>query len=148
MSAHLIFTNTSHKDKKDTFNEKTMKEDTICPRTLKSGKVTEYIEKIKTQFGIGVPTTCAYQYCGDTSNTNIEAIFVQLIFAFDILYNSVHHFFAWTFVHFTPVVRVKGERIYVFYDETDIDFILVAWGADGGREESKVTANHRREGCI
>ena len=39
------YTNTPHKDKKDTFNEKTMKEDITCLRTFKSGKVTEYIEK-------------------------------------------------------------------------------------------------------
>ena len=97
---------------------------------------------------MGVPTICAYQYCGDTSNLNIAAMFVQLIFAFDLLHNSVHHFFAWTFVHFTPVVRVNGERIYLFNDGTDIDFILAAWGAGGGREEAKVTANDRREGYI
>ena len=114
------YTNTPHKDKKDTFNEKTMKEDINCLRTLKSGKITKYIEKINAQFGIGVPTTCAYQYCGDTFNINIEAMFVQLIFSFDILHNSVHHFFAWIFVHSTPVVRVKGERIYVFNDGTYI----------------------------
>eukprot|EP00957_Ditylum_brightwellii_P144984 11042599-Ditylum_brightwellii.AAC.1 len=70
---------------------------------------------------------------------------VQLMFAFDILHNSVHHFCAWAFVHFTPVVRVKGERVYLFKDNTDIDFILAAWGADGGKKESKVTANDRRE---
>ena len=75
-------------------------------------------------------------------------MFVQLIFAFDLLHNSVHHFFAWTFVHFTPVVRVNGERIYLFNDGTDIDFILASWGAGGGREEAKVTANDRREGYI
>ena len=118
------YTNTPHKDKKDTFNEKTMKEDINCLRSLKSGKVSEYIEKVKRHFGIGVPTTCAYQYCGDTSNLNIAAMFVQLIFAFDLLHNSVHYFFAWTFVH------------------------LAAWGAGGGREEAKVTANNRREGYI
>ena len=70
------------------------------------------------------------------------------IFVFDLLHNSVHHFFAWTFVNFTPVVRVNGERIYLFNDGTDIDFILAAWGAGGGREEAKVTANDRREGYV
>ena len=75
-------------------------------------------------------------------------MFVQLIFAFDLLYNSVHHFFAWSFVHFTPVVRVNRERIYLFNDGTDIDFILAAWGAGGGREELKVTASNRRKGYI
>eukprot|EP00957_Ditylum_brightwellii_P077759 5909013-Ditylum_brightwellii.AAC.1 len=72
-------------------------------------------------------------------------MFVQLIFALDLLHNSDHHFFAWKFVHFTPVVRAKRETIYVFNVGTDIDFILAAWGAGGGREESKVTANDRRE---
>ena len=75
-------------------------------------------------------------------------MFVQLLFAFDLLHNFVHHLFAWTFVHFTPVVRVKRERTYVFNDGTDIDFILAAWGAGGGREESRVIANNRREGYI
>ena len=122
-----------------------MKDDINCLTTLKTGKVTEYIERIKTQFGIGVPTTCTYQNCGDTLNLNIAAMVVQLIFGFYLLHNSVYHFFAWTFVHFTPVVRVKRERICVFNDRTDIDFILAAWGAGGSREESKVTANNRRE---
>eukprot|EP00957_Ditylum_brightwellii_P117335 8949091-Ditylum_brightwellii.AAC.1 len=72
-------------------------------------------------------------------------MFVQLIFAFDLLHNTVHHFFALTFVHLSPVVRVKGERVDVSNDGIDIDFILAAWGAVGGREESKVTANDRRE---
>jgi hypothetical protein len=125
-----------------------MKEDIICLQTLKSGKITEYIKRIKTRFGIGVPTTCTYQYCGDTLNLNIAAMFVQLIFAFDLLHNSVHHFFAWTFVHFTPVVRFNEERIYAFNGGTDIDFILTVWGAGGGREEAKVTANERREGYV
>ena len=44
------FTNTPHKDRKDTFNEKTMKEDINCLRILKSGKVAEYIEKVKRHF--------------------------------------------------------------------------------------------------
>eukprot|EP00957_Ditylum_brightwellii_P200004 15247006-Ditylum_brightwellii.AAC.1 len=125
-----------------------MEENINCLRTLKSGKVTEYTEKINAQFGIGVPTMCAYQYCGDTLNLNIEAMVVQLIFAFDTLHNSVHHFYAWAFLHFTPVVRVKGKRIYVFNDGTDIDFILAAWRAGSGKGESKVTANGRREGYI
>eukprot|EP00957_Ditylum_brightwellii_P048463 3677284-Ditylum_brightwellii.AAC.1 len=51
-----------------------MEEDISCLRTLKSGEITEYIEKINAQIGIGVPTTCAYQYCGDTSNIKISAI--------------------------------------------------------------------------
>eukprot|EP00957_Ditylum_brightwellii_P199886 15237845-Ditylum_brightwellii.AAC.1 len=68
---------------------------------------------------------------------------VQLMFAFDILHNYVHHFFAWTFEHFTSVVTVERERIYVFNNNTDIDFILAAWQAGGGKEESKVTANDR-----
>eukprot|EP00957_Ditylum_brightwellii_P188617 14358834-Ditylum_brightwellii.AAC.1 len=72
-------------------------------------------------------------------------MFAQLIFAFDLLHNTVHHFFAWVFVHFTPVVRVKRETIYVFNDGTNIDFILTEWGAGGGREELRVTANDRRE---
>eukprot|EP00957_Ditylum_brightwellii_P170754 12997019-Ditylum_brightwellii.AAC.1 len=71
-------------------------------------------------------------------------MFVQLIFAFDLLHNFVHHFFAWAFGHYTPVIRVKGEKIYVFNGGTDIDFILAAWEAGGGREELKVTANNRR----
>eukprot|EP00957_Ditylum_brightwellii_P029558 2233301-Ditylum_brightwellii.AAC.1 len=125
-----------------------MKEDTICLRTLKSGKVTEYIERTKTQFGIEVHTTCAYQYCGDTLNLNIETMFVQLIFALDLLHTSVHHFFAWTFLHFTPIIRVKGERIYLFNYGTDMYFILAVWRAGGGREESKVTASQRREEYI
>eukprot|EP00957_Ditylum_brightwellii_P204504 15339576-Ditylum_brightwellii.AAC.1 len=70
---------------------------------------------------------------------------VQLIFAFDLLHNTVCHVFVWAFVHFTPVVRDKRERIYVFNDRTEKDFILAEWGAGGGRGESKVTANDRRE---
>eukprot|EP00957_Ditylum_brightwellii_P033427 2532518-Ditylum_brightwellii.AAC.1 len=75
-------------------------------------------------------------------------MFVQLIFAFDILHNSVHHFFAWAFVQFTPVVRVKGDRIYLFNKRTDINFILAAWGASGDKEELRATIQQRREAYI
>ncbi len=122
-----------------------MKNDIICLRTFKSEKVIEYIGKINSQFGTRVPTKCAYQYCGDTSNLNIAAMFVQLTFAFDLLHKFVHHFFTWTFVHFNPVVGLDGERIFLFNGGTDIDLILAAWGAGGGVEEAKVSVNNRKE---
>jgi hypothetical protein len=76
---------------------------------------------------------------------HIEAMFAVLIFAQDIVHNSVHHFLAWTFPHFTPVVRVDSDLIYIFNNNTDIDFILAAWGTSGGNVESRMTASDRQQ---
>ena len=139
------FANTPHKDMKDKVHEKTVSLDMQNLNKLKQGSVTDYINRIQARYGIGIPTTCGYQYCGDTTDMHIEAMFAVLIFAQDIVHNSVHHFLAWTFPHFTPVVRVDSDLIYVFNNNTDIDFILAAWGTSGGNEESRMTASDRQQ---
>ena len=47
---------------------------------------------MKLRHGIGLPTTCDYQHCGEKW-FNVRAVLAQSYFALPVLHNILHHLF-------------------------------------------------------
>ena len=59
---------------------------------IKKEVVLSYINKVKSRCGIGIPTTCGYQHCGEKTGFNVRSMFAQCYFALPVLNNILHIF--------------------------------------------------------
>ena len=98
----------------------------------------KYINKVKYRHGIGLPKTCGYQYCIEKTGYNDRDMFSQSYFALPLRNYIFHHFFAWTFYHFTclPIMGVYISRIT--NHDYDKYFSIYEWGKSGGTCDAKV----------
>ena len=76
----------------------------------------KYINKLNKIHGIGLLTTCGYQYCGVKTYFNVIAMFDHSYFVLPVLQNTLHHFFAWIFYHFTFLPIFGGDIIRIKTD--------------------------------
>ena len=48
--------------------------------------------KVESIHGIGLPTTCGYNDCGEKNSFNFRAMFAQSYFALPVLHGILNHF--------------------------------------------------------
>jgi hypothetical protein len=105
------------------------------------------IKQMKDRFGLGLPTTCGYNYVGSTGETNeVVASFGVMGFAVPLTHKRVHHFYGWAFLHFTCLSYLmnyeeKIIRLFNSNSEDEEPFVIAAWGDSGGN--SQVAAARR-----
>jgi hypothetical protein len=101
-----------------------------------------YCQKLLEHQDFCLPTTCGYQFCFKTPHHSqtlaVKAYFSMegLGMAMKLEHGIGHHFMGSTFVHHTCIALVEntrtGELTAANYDD---NFLLVAWGTNGGRNE-------------
>jgi hypothetical protein len=112
--------------------------------SLKETDVIPYLMRIQKLIKIGLPTTCGYQHVGVCKDYKVRARFVQSIFSLPLHHNSMHHFFGWSFIHFTVIPILEGIRVWCTTLNSNIQFLIAAWGSSGGPSEEKAKREKRR----
>ena len=74
-------------------------------------------------------------------------MFAQSYFALPELHNILHHFFAWTFYHFTCLPILEGDIIRIANYDHDKYFTIAAWGESVGLWDEKVKGKYNKKGC-
>ena len=145
----LSFANKLHVDKCDIIKNDTsqnwfkwleiMKQEKCRNETRRN--TADYVigkfKEVESMFGIGLPTTCGYTHIvsEDDYIVDINASFIQMIFAMPIRHKSLHHMYAWTFPHATALtVATTSKYKILVHNETDKGkrVNVAAWGNSGG----------------
>lgn len=145
----LGFINTSHCDPNDKFTKVQRAE------LLKeaSGNGWTYCEKVleKGNDHLCLPTTCGYQFCfkhpSHQQLTEVRAFFSMegLGLAMQLEHGIGHHFMGAAFSHHTSIPLCKRGN-FVSVTNCNGDFLIVAWGFNGGHRE--VTERAERRGRV
>ena len=103
-----------------------------------------YIRKVKSRYGIVTPTTYGYQHCVEKTGFNVRAMFAQSYLALPVLNNILHHFFAWTFHHFTFSPILEDDIVRTINYDYDKYFSITAWGKSGGSHYKQVKEKYTK----
>ena len=78
---------------------------------------------------------------------NVRDMFAQCYFALPVNHNTLHHFFAWKFYHFTCLNILEGAIIRITKYDHDRYFSISAWGKSVGSFDAKEknTRNNKRK---
>ena len=61
--------------------------------SINEGGVLRYIDKARSRYGIGTPTTCGYHDCGESTGFNVRSMFAQSYFSLTVNQNTLNNFF-------------------------------------------------------
>jgi hypothetical protein len=136
----LGFFNSPHKDQCDRVS--TDQELFFLNQVGENSFAREKAKNIMDTIHIGLPTTCGYNLIGSTNGYNPLVMFGVMGFAVPIQHQSVHHFFGWSFMHYTAVpMLVQKNKVRVSNLESkhpqEPTFFVGAWGCFGGSKEAR-----------
>ena len=100
----------------------------------------EYIETIKEKIGVGLPTTCGYNFSQPNQDSTIFAHFLCWDFLTSITDHTFHHFYGWSFPHCTTVpMQLTDNIVRVTNSNIPLDKCIYvgAWGRSGGSPEAR-----------
>ena len=108
---------------------------------MQGTRIANYIDKISNTVGMGLQTTCGYNFVGTIpANSTLSAYFSQMDFCIPLRHNMGQQFLGHTFAHCTslPVIIQStrdGTQYKIRNQKEEEDFIIAAWGGTGGRTE-------------
>jgi hypothetical protein len=110
------------------------------------------LHHILKRFGLGLPTTCGYQFLFNYANSAVRPsslIPMQyfcadgLGLALQIKNGMMHHFLGWTFSHRTTACIVQDSSTGLIYLNNEQNlFMVYAWGRAGGSKEVKAYSDN------
>ena len=133
------FGNTPHRDLCDKLSSATSQSWTAMLRY--GTPIRTYIERIGKQEGLGLTTTCGYNFIGILpGSSELLAYFCQMQFCMPLAHCIGHQFYGWAFAHCTslPVIITKQEYHYRNQLQSP-NFVIAAWGSGGRTEEADVS---------
>ena len=95
-----------------------------------------YINKVKSRHVVGLPTFVVIIIVVK-KGFNVRAMFDQSCFSLSVNHNTLHHFFACTFYHFTCLPILEGSITGITKYGYDKYFSIAAWGKSGGSYDAK-----------
>jgi hypothetical protein len=129
-AAPIGFFNKPHYDKGDIVPESTYQDwfSVIKNHSKAHGYIK--LREVEELVGIGLPTTCAYNFVGPAE---ITAYFALADFCAPIRNGQCHHFYGWAIPHCTCVPVVDSETEFTTNNnETETPSFVLAWGRSGG----------------
>ena len=155
----LAFSNDCHIDPDnldDDMTSRWMEEVTNTSQATKNEytrRVCTKLEEMQDTIGLGLPTTCGYRFCWQNQGPESRDGSIHQYFAYNsfgicvrVRNYSAHHFYGWAFPHQTSFcIRLLDNAVVVKNAVlSSDDFILSAWGDNGGPKDARANESTRR----